>query len=135
MDENVNPIQEENENPIQEENVTTNTATEETTSTGFDSADIEKNKTMGGLAYILFAIPLIACPDSKFGRFHANQSLLLLIVNLVGQLVFRFIPFIGWILQGLLSLFVLILFLKGLIGGLQGKAERFPIFGQYDIIK
>ena len=36
--------------------------------------DIEKNKVMAGLSYILFFLPLIACPESKYGRFHATRD-------------------------------------------------------------
>ena len=45
-----------------------------------DPNDILQNKTLCGLAYvfpILFFLPLVSCPNSKFGRFHANQALLL----------------------------------------------------------
>lgn len=101
----------------------------------FDSADIEKNKTMAGLAYILFFLPLIVCADSPYGKFHANQGLLLLIVALVGSFVLTFIPIIGWIILPFFSLAVLILAILGLVNGLQGKAKRLPIFGKYTIIK
>ena len=38
-------------------------------------------KVMSALAYlwILFFLPLVVCPDSKFGRYHANQGLVLLL--------------------------------------------------------
>ncbi len=38
----------------------------------FSAEDIEKNKTMAGLAYLIFFLPLIASPDSAFAKFHAN---------------------------------------------------------------
>ncbi len=75
----------------------------------FDPADIEKNKTIAGLAYVLFFLPLIACPDSKFGRFHANQALLLVLVSIAGNIVLRFIPFIHLILQSFFGLCICIL--------------------------
>ena len=42
-----------------------------------DPADIEANKPMAILSYIwfLFIVPLVAAPQSKFARFHANQGL------------------------------------------------------------
>lgn len=49
--------------------------------------DIEKNKTIAGLSYFLFFLPLIACPESGYAKFHANQSLILLIT---GVMVKRF---------------------------------------------
>lgn len=101
----------------------------------FNPEDIEKNKTMAGLAYILFFIPLIACPDSPFGKFHANQGLLLLIVGIVGSMVLSFIPIIGWVILPFFSLAVLIFAILGLVNGLQGKAKRLPIIGKYTILK
>lgn len=43
-------------------------ATQENT---YTPEDIEKNKTMAGLAYLLFFLPLIACPESRYAKFHA----------------------------------------------------------------
>ena len=42
----------------------------------FDAADIAKNKVLSLFAYIgiLFLIPLLAAPNSKFARFHTNQG-------------------------------------------------------------
>lgn len=101
----------------------------------FDPADIEKNKTMAGLAYLLFFIPLIACPDSAFGKFHANQGLLLLIVAIGGNIVLGMIPLIGWVLMPFYGIGVLVLAIMGLINGLNGKAKRLPLFGKYNILK
>lgn len=52
----------------------------------YTEEDIQKNKTMAGLAYLLFFLPLVACPESEYGKFHANQSLLLWLVAIVGVL-------------------------------------------------
>ena len=38
------------------------------------SKDIEKNKIMAVLAYIIFLIPLLAAKDSPFAKFHTNQG-------------------------------------------------------------
>ncbi|NLL53266.1 MAG: hypothetical protein GX207_11865 [Peptococcaceae bacterium] len=101
----------------------------------FDPEDIEKGKTMAGLAYILFFLPLIVCPDSSFGKFHANQGLLLLITGVVGTVVLSIIPIIGWILLPLFSLVLLVFVIIGLINGLQGKVKRLPLIGKFNIIK
>ena len=39
----------------------------------FDPADIEANKMMALLSYIIFFIPLLAAKGSKYAMFHANQ--------------------------------------------------------------
>lgn len=101
----------------------------------FDKEDVEKNKTMAGLAYIIFFLPLVACPDSAFGKFHANQALILLILGLGGSIVLSIIPILGWILLPVLSIFVLVLGIIGLVNGLGGKAKELPLIGKFRIIK
>lgn len=112
----------------------------------FDDEDIKQNKTMAGLAYILFFLPLIVCKDSRFGRFHANQGLLLLILSVVGYIVisvittvlatitWRLFGFIS-LLYSLYSLFILAIAIYGLVNGLNGKAKELPVIGKYRIIK
>lgn len=55
------------------------------TTAEFDSKDITDNKVMAVLAYIgiLFLIPLLAAPNSRFARFHANQGLVLFLAEVV----------------------------------------------------
>lgn len=101
----------------------------------FDLQDIEKNKTMAGLSYIIFFLPLIACPESKFGKFHANQALLLLLVGIIGNVILGFIPIIGWILMPIFAIAILILGIMGLVNGFGGKAKKLPIIGNYTLIK
>lgn len=101
----------------------------------FDSEDIEKNKTMAGLAYLIFFLPLVAAPDSKFGKFHANQGLLLLILSVAGNLILGIIPIVGWILMLPFGIFVLVLLVLGLMNGFGGKAKRLPLIGKITIIK
>ncbi|SDM52351.1 hypothetical protein [Acetanaerobacterium elongatum] len=114
--------------------------TTEATIPEFDPADIEKNKAIAGIAYlgILFFLPLVICPDSKYGKFHANQGLVLLIFGIVASIVgtiLAFIPYIGWLFQLLLSLGVLALAIMGLINGFTGKAKELPIIGKIRILK
>lgn len=101
----------------------------------FDQADIEKNKTMAGLAYIIFFLPLVACPDSPFGRFHANQGLVLLILGVAGSIILTIIPVLGWIVLPFFSLFILVLVIVGLVNGLGGKAKELPLIGKFRLIK
>lgn len=101
----------------------------------FDPGDIEKNKTMAGLAYLIFFLPLIVCPDSKFAKYHANQGLLLLILAFAGSFILSFIPIIGWLLLPLFSLFILVLIIMGLVNGFGGKAKELPLIGKYVLLK
>lgn len=103
--------------------------------TNFTQEDIESSKVMAGLAYILFFLPLLACPDSPYGRYHANQGLLLLLLGLGGSIILSIIPIIGWILLPFFGIAVFIIAVIGLINGFTGKAKPLPIIGKYQIIK
>lgn len=97
--------------------------------------DIEKNKTMAGLSYLLFFLPLITCPESGYAKFHANQSLVLLIAAIAGNVILGIIPIIGWMLLPFFGIGVLILGIMGLINGFGGKAKRLPLIGKFTILK
>lgn len=97
--------------------------------------DIEKNKTMAGLAYLLFFLPLVACPESRYARFHANQGLLLLITGVAGSIILGIIPIVGWILMPIFGLGILALGIIGLLNGFGGKAKELPVVGRFNILK
>jgi uncharacterized membrane protein len=112
----------------------------------YDEEDIKQNKTMAGLAYILFFLPLIVCKDSRFGRFHANQGLLLLILSVVGyiaiSIVTTILATITWRLFGFITLlysiyglFIMAVAIYGLVNGLNGKVKELPVIGKYRIIQ
>ncbi len=114
----------------------------------YDPRDIEQNKMMAIFAYLwlLFLIPLLGAPQSRFARFHANQGLVLFIFEvgayiLTALLSFLFLmispvlAFIGtilWLLVGLGSLGLVIL---GIINASGGKAKELPLIGKIKIIK
>ncbi|MFA9380669.1 MAG: DUF4870 domain-containing protein [Acetanaerobacterium sp.] len=128
-------------------NATTDEPTAQSAAPEYDPQDIEKNKTVAGLAYILFFLPFIACPESKFGRFHANQGLVLLITNVAGWIVLSVISTIITLIIPLLGLFlfpvlgfvfgvlILVLVIMGLVNGLGGKAAPLPVIGKIKILK
>lgn len=101
----------------------------------YTNEDIEKNKNIAGLAYLIFFLPLMVCPESEFGKFHANQSLLLWIVAIVGRVALGYVPFIGWVILPLFNLAALIFGIVGMVNAFGGKAEELPIIGEYRIIK
>lgn len=108
---------------------------EQESTTVFAPEDIEKNKVISALAYFIFFLPLIVSADSKFGRFHANQGLLLLITAIAGSIILGLIPIIGWVLLPLFSLAIFVLAIVGLVGAINGKAKDLPIIGKYRLIK
>lgn len=92
--------------------------------------DIEKNKTMAILAWILFFIPLLTdAKDSKYAKFHANQSLLVALLYVVAG-VTSFL-FIGFLLYPVAFVF----WVMGIISASQGEMKRLPLIGNIDIIK
>lgn len=101
----------------------------------YTTEDIEKNKTMAGLSYLLFFLPLLVCPESKYAKFHANQSLMLLITTIAGNVILGIIPIIGWILLPFFDIGILILGIMGLINGFGGKASQLPLIGRFTILK
>ena len=120
----------------------------------FDADDIRQNRLYAILASfgILFLIPLVAAPDSKYGRFCANQGLLFLIFGflisvaaVVIQLILGLltgIQVIGFLFSVLSALVGLItglivfgLFLFGLIAACRSQARELPLIGRFTIIR
>lgn len=101
-----------------------------------DPADVSKNKVFAILSYfgILFILPLLCCKDSAYGRFHANQGLLLFLLEIAAA-VLGLIPLAGWVLSLLLYLSALIFFIIGLASAAQGTMTPLPLLGSIRIIK
>lgn len=114
---------------------TTESGTAQIQEDTYSAEDIEKGKTMAGLSYLIFFLPLVACPESKYARFHANQALLLLITAIAGNVILGIIPVIGWMLIPIFGIGILVLGIMGLINGFGGKAKRLPLIGKFTIIK
>ena len=104
------------------------------TTSEYDAQDIEKNKVMAVLAYILFFIPLLAAKDSKFARFHTNQGLVLFLGGIIASVV-AVIPVIGWIVAPIAGLVITVLAVIGIINALNGRAKELPVIGKYKILK
>ncbi|WP_409347335.1 DUF4870 domain-containing protein [Paenibacillus sp. MBLB4367] len=100
-----------------------------------EPSDVQKNKGMAILAYILFFIPLLAAKDSKFAMYHANQGLLIFLGYLIANVVLTIIPFIGWILLPFANLFIFILMIIGIINAANGQVKPLPLIGSITILK
>lgn len=96
--------------------------------------DIEKNKVNAVLSYlgILIIVPLVSddAKKSPYAKFHLNQGLVLLLAGVVSGFVV-WIPVIGWII----GLGLLVIWLIGLIGALNGEMKRVPLLGNIELIK
>lgn len=104
--------------------------------------DIESNKGMAVLSYfsILVLIPVFAAKNSPFARFHANQGLILFVIEAilwVVSMVLGWIPIIGWLLSiaiWVLELGLLALSILGIVNAIQGQAKELPILGVIRIL-
>jgi uncharacterized membrane protein len=98
--------------------------------------DVEKNKPMAILAYIIFFIPLLAARESKFAMYHANQGFLVFLTALAVNVIGMLIPIIGWfIIVPFGNLFVLVLVILGIINAANGQMKPLPLFGKIEIFK
>ncbi|MDF2959036.1 MAG: hypothetical protein K0S39_771 [Paenibacillus sp.] len=100
-----------------------------------DPADVNANKWIGVLAYILFFLPLLTAKESRFAMYHANQGLILLILGIACNIILGLIPVIGWILLPLANLGTLALGIIGIIQAVNGQLKPLPIIGTITIIK
>lgn len=108
-----------------------------------DADDIAKNKVFAVLAYIgiLFLVPLLAAPQSKFARYHANQGAVLFlaaVLLMVGSAVLTMVPFIGCLvavvpLVACAGAFVLMIL--GIINASSGVCKPLPLIGHYRLIQ
>lgn len=117
------------------------------TTANYDKNELKENKVVFALSYlwILFFLPLVACPDSKAGKFHANQGLLTFILGVLISVTctiigtcFSIIPFgyvITSIVSTLLGLANLILVIIGIVNALNERVVELPIIGKIRIIK
>lgn len=116
-----------------------------------EAADIEQNKIICAISYIsiLFFLPLLACPESRFGKFHANQSLILLIassvIGVVGSIAAALIEALFFLPDslrtlagGLVGLVVSAAPVAGMIFGIvtaiQGQMKEIPVIGRFNLI-
>ncbi|MGI5899431.1 MAG: DUF4870 domain-containing protein [Christensenellales bacterium] len=102
----------------------------------FSPTDISKAKSVSAISYIpfLFFLPLLAEKGSPFGRFHANQGLLVTLCCVLAGLISS-IAFIGAFVAWLLRIILVIAIIMALINTASGKAKRLPYIGNIELIK
>lgn len=103
----------------------------------YDPADIERSRAVSMLAYlgILFFLPLAVCPDSRYGRYHANQGLVLFLFSVVGHWALRYLPLFGRFFSWAYGVLMLILIIIGMVNAYNGRAVPLPIIGGIRIIR
>ncbi len=113
-----------------------------------DTADIKQNQIMGVLAYLswLVLIPILAAKDSKFARFHANQGLVLAIIEIIWWITTAIVTTVCYAITwwlgalvstvlGLVNLVFLILAILGILNAVGGRAKELPVIGKLRILK
>lgn len=100
-----------------------------------DAVDVQKNKGMAVIAYIIFFVPLLVAKDSAFAKYHANQGLILLICAVALNFVLGIIPFLGWFLLPFANLAVFVFAILGIINAANGLMKPLPYIGEYTLIK
>lgn len=111
---------------------------DEKTACMFSYDEVQKNVIPAVLPYlfpILFFLPLIADKEknSEFCKFHANQQLTWFIVTVVIRILKRIIgifPVIGWLVNLVIDIAMLVISVGLMYGASKGKALRLPFIGE-----
>ena len=98
----------------------------------YTQEDIQENKVIAALSYfgLLVLIPLLVKKESPYCQFHAKQGLVLLI-SWVAIGIISVIPILGWLVGILGSLFLLVMFVIGIINAFSGNVKELPVIGQF----
>lgn len=96
-----------------------------------------EEKMVGALAYVIFFIPLIVRPSSAFGRYHANQGLILFMIEILAWLsgsLLVFIPGTGFLIKALLNIVAISFFVIGVVNASKGEKRPLPVVGGLRLI-
>jgi uncharacterized membrane protein len=108
-----------------------------------DAQDFEQNKVYAIVGYIgiLFLVPLLAAPNSRFARYHANQGIVLFLATIVvtgAFYVLGHIPILGRVLGlvgSLAWIASLVLMVLGIVNAASGKCQPLPFLGRFQLLK
>lgn len=109
----------------------------------FDKKDIEENKAMAALSYIIAPVPYFVETKSKWVHYHAIQGMnlfiifivLSLIVSIISALLLGPFSFLKTLLRTALYVFIVIFALIGIVNVCNGEAKELPIINKFKIIK
>lgn len=99
-------------------------------------AKAQEGKIYAILCYLgpLFLVALFGAKDSRFAQYHANQGLLLFIVE-IAAVVLRFIPLVGWLLYTVIGIVSFVFMILGIINAAKLEMKPLPIIGDITLIK
>ena len=97
--------------------------------------EVRQERLWAAGAYIIFFLPLLS-GGSRFGRFHCNQGLVLLLFYGAVSIVAHIVPVIGeTLLLPAAKLMWLLLALWGVLGAVQGRMRRLPVIGRFELLR
>ena len=102
----------------------------------FDREDAKRTNILSALCYVSFFMIIIALllePNSKFLRYHINQSLLVSIFGIVIGVV-AIVPFIGWLASVVGAVMAVVFTVMGVVRAYKCEAKDLPIIGKYTIV-
>ena len=103
----------------------------------FEQEDMKKNKVFGVLGFlipILFFLPLVVNKDSKYGRFIANQQLVMLILGVILGVLSSVLAF-TYVVPIVLELVDLVLVVLGIVNVVKENGQELPVVGKITLIK
>ncbi|MEW5896395.1 MAG: DUF4870 domain-containing protein [Nanoarchaeota archaeon] len=86
------------------------------------------------LTIVGFVLVLLLKKESRYAMYYAKQGLVLFIAGVitsVASAVLNFVPFLGKLVSALLWLFVVILWIMGLVYSLSGAEKKVPLIGEF----
>jgi hypothetical protein len=112
----------------------------------FDPEDIKQNKIIACLSYLplLVFIPIFIYHKSQFARRHANQGLILLIIEALlyvftlvieNMSLFSLSLYIAIAISLLIMSIVYIFTIRQIFICLNGRFEKFPLVGDFNLLK
>ena len=115
----------------------------EDTTSEYTQEDMEKNKVMAILSYIIPLIPYFVEKESPWVKYHAKQGMNLLIISIILSVGLSIISAIltwrlWWLtttVSSLVSLAIFILAIIGIMNVCNGKARELPVINKFKIIK
>lgn len=81
------------------------------------------------LGWITGIIFLILEKDDKFVRFHAVQSVVVFGAATIIEIIFGWIPYIGWVINWIVGVAAFILWVVLMVKAYQGQKFKLPVAG------
>lgn len=85
------------------------------------------------LPLIVWAVAYFA-GDKNGAKVHLNQSLVLILIGIVGSII-GFIPLLGLIVNLVILILTIVLGIMGLVAAIKGEDKALPIIGKFHILK